>query len=424
MQRNQSLKNRMAEAGFTQEELAEAVNTQLRSWGHEGTVSDRTVRHWLAGKTVWPHRRQRQALEVVFGCAAEELGFTPPAGGDGTAPSSEQEDPVRRRHFLTATTGTTAAAVPLIAAAPPPSVGTSDVIRLRKGLDKITALDQRKGGHESLERRALAAAGQALGMQERAASQRIRQRLFGVAAEYTAAAGWSAIDAHHPEHAQRYLDRGLYLARLAKDSVTELKVWNSYAFLARQRRNYPQAVAAAQAAQATTAARRDPLLASLAHARTAIGHAYLSDRQAALRSLGYAWEALDKASPDEPRPSWTVFYGPGELHGLTAIVHDRLGDPAKSEAAAHKDLAATPAWFRRNRALATVQLAMAQLHQHEVERACATAETAFELMEGDPLPGRMRSRLGDFHRDLLTIAPDSATAREWADRYRTEWTRA
>ncbi|MGK5449282.1 helix-turn-helix transcriptional regulator [Streptomyces radiopugnans] len=128
----------MLEAGLTQEELAEAVNFRLRADGYAGTVSDRTVRNWLAGKTVWPHARQRQALEAVFGCAVEELGFTPPAGRCGTAPSLKQEEPVRRRHFLTATTGATAAAVPLVAAARPSSVGTSDVIRLREGLESLT----------------------------------------------------------------------------------------------------------------------------------------------------------------------------------------------------------------------------------------------------------------------------------------------
>ncbi|MCI0385996.1 helix-turn-helix transcriptional regulator [Streptomyces sp. CNQ085] len=424
MQRNQDLRSRMLEAGLTQEELAEAVNLRLRADGHEGTVSDRTVRNWLAGKTVWPHARQRQALEAVFGRAVEELGFTPPAGRQDTALPPPQEDPVRRRHFLTATTGTTAAAVPLVAASRPSSVGTSDVIRLREGLEALTTLDQSRGGHDGLERTALSSAGQALRLQERAASQRIRQRLFGVAADYTAAAAWSAIDARHPEHAQRYLDRALYLSRMSKNHTAELRVWNSYAMLARESRNYTQAVDAAQAAQTTTAARRDPFLASLAHARTATGHAYLGDRQAALRSLGYAEEALSKADPGAPRPSWTVFYGPGELHGLTSIVHHQLGDPAKAEAAAHRDLAATPARFRRNRALATVWLALAQLHQHDVEQACATAETVFDLMEDDPLPGRMRSLLGDFHRDLITIAPDSAAAREWGDRHRNEWTLA
>lgn len=331
---------------------------------------------------------------------------------------------MRRRHFLTATTGTTAGAVPLVAAARPSSVGTSDVIRLREGLEALTTLDQSRGGHESLERAALSGAAQALRMQERAASQRVRQRLFGVAADYTAAAAWSAIDAHRSDHAHQHLDRALYLARMARDSVTELSVWNAHALLARQRRNYTQAVTAAYAAQATTAARRDPLFASLAHARTAVSHSYLGDRQAALRSLGHAEEALAKADLRAPRPSWVAFYGPAELSALTAVVHDRIGDPAKAEAASHIALSTIPSRFRRNRAMATLRLAMAQLHQRDIEQACATTETAFQLMEGTPLPGRMRSRLGDFHRDLITIAPDSAAAREWADRHRTEWTLA
>ncbi|MFF2573534.1 hypothetical protein ACIRQF_07350 [Streptomyces sp. NPDC101191] len=44
-------------------------------------------------------------------------------------------------------------------------------------------------------------------------------------------------------------------------------------------------------------------------------------------------------------------------------------------------------------------------------------------MRGAPLPGRMRSLLGDFHRDLITLAPGSPTALDWADRYRAEWSR-
>ncbi|MEU4385035.1 helix-turn-helix transcriptional regulator [Promicromonospora sp. NPDC023805] len=73
---NQILKTRMAESGFTQAELAEAVNADLRAAGYEGTVSDRTVRNWLTGKTRWPHHRQRAALEALFNCPVTELGFT------------------------------------------------------------------------------------------------------------------------------------------------------------------------------------------------------------------------------------------------------------------------------------------------------------------------------------------------------------
>jgi hypothetical protein len=331
---------------------------------------------------------------------------------------------VRRRDFLTATTGTTAGVVTPSLAGRPNRVGTSDVIRLRSGLDALTALDASRGGHEALERAALAGAAEALGLQQRAASQRVRQRLYGVAAEYTAAAAWSAVDARQSERARNHLNRALYLAGLGGSAEAELRVWNSHAMLARQGQHFNEAVHAAQAAQATRAARRDPLFASLAHARTSLGHAETGDRQAALRSLGHAEEALAKASTDIPRPSWVAFYGPSELLAITAYVRDDIGDAAGAEAASHRALAAIPQQFRRNRALAMLQLATAQLHQRDVEQACATADQVFALMAGDPLPGRMRSYLGDFHRDLITLAPGSVIAREWEDRYRPYWKQA
>jgi hypothetical protein len=417
---NRHLADTLSEAGLTQAELAETVNDYLRSIGREGTVSDRTVRHWLTGKTRWPHPRQREALEAVFGCTAEELGFTPPASRRSP---TRTEDPVHRRNFLTAASGTTAAVVPLVAARPY-AVGTTDVIRLRSGLDALTALDASRGGHEALEQSALAGATEALDLQKRAASQRIRQRLFSVAANYTASAAWSAVDARQSDRALGHLNRALYLAGMAKDPVAELRVWNSHAMLALHRGEFSQAVDAGQAAQATAVTRRDPLFASLAHARTAIGHSSAGDRRGALRSLGHAEEALAKASLEEPRPSWVAFYGPAELLAITAIVRDEIGDAVGAEAASHRALAAIPQQYRRNRALATLQLALTQLHQRDVNQGCATAEKVFVLMHGNTLPGRMRSYLGDFYRDLTTLAPDSSTAREWKDRYRSEWSQA
>ncbi|MFE2844687.1 hypothetical protein ACFXKS_14155 [Streptomyces scopuliridis] len=50
MEGNESLSGAMHERGYTQAELADAVNARLMSLGYEGTVSDRTVRNWLTGK--------------------------------------------------------------------------------------------------------------------------------------------------------------------------------------------------------------------------------------------------------------------------------------------------------------------------------------------------------------------------------------
>lgn len=128
---------------------------------------------------------------------------------------------------------------------------------------------------------------------------------------------------------------------------------------------------------------------------------------------------MARADATAPRPTWIAFYGPAELHSITAIVRDVVGDPAEAEAEAHRALAVLPANYRRNRAYITARLALAQLHQGEAEQACATT-AEFQIMTGDPLPGRMRQLLGDFQRDLLTHAPRQV-AHEWADRYRSEW---
>ena len=84
MEGNTSLINAMCELALKQAELAEAVNDFLRARGDEGTVSDRTVRNWLTGKTRWSHPRQRDTLEGVLEAVtalAERLADTPtPAG--------------------------------------------------------------------------------------------------------------------------------------------------------------------------------------------------------------------------------------------------------------------------------------------------------------------------------------------------------
>ncbi|MFF4717588.1 hypothetical protein ACFY2V_40285 [Streptomyces eurythermus] len=424
MEGNSRLQAHMVEHAFTQGVLADRVNEELKAAGHKGTVGDRTVRNWVTGKTRWPHQRQRDALTAVFGCTPACLGFYPP----GTpAPPHEDLSAMLRRRFCTAATSAVAAtALPSAGTRPstrPTSVGTSDVLRLRDGLDRLTALDQRHGGHAALERAALAGAAEAVGLQDRSASQTIRQRLFGVAADYTTTAAWSCIDARQLDRARSHVNEALRLAGLSQDAVSLMRVWNSTAILAHQLGHYAEGVAAAQAAQSCAITRRDPLFGSLAHARAAVGHAHRGDRQAAIRSIGYAEEALARAEA-RPRPSWIAFYGPAELHALTGVVRSRLGQSAEAEAASHRALSALPAAYRRNRAMTIVDLAIAQLHQGDADHACTTTEEAFTLMSGSPLPGRLRVLLGDFYRDLLTLAPSTTVAREWADRYRSEWSPA
>jgi hypothetical protein len=404
----------MAEMGFTQVELAESLNAWLREHGEEGTISDRLVRYWVAGKTRRPWKRTRLALEAVFGCSLEELGFVPPAQA---SPTRTAEQPVNRRSFLSATTAT--ATSPLMGAAPP-SVGFSELEHVRRKLDALNALDQEQGGHDQLERAALNAAAEALSLQQGTATQAMRRRLFSLAADLTATAAWTALDARNFARARQHLDSALVMAGMAQDSVTELRVWKTLAMLGFSTHRYTESLAAAQAAQRTGVVRHDPMYAALGHTQAAVGHAALGDRQATLRSIGYAEEALSKAS-NVRRPTWVSFFGPGELYSVVASTQQDLSRPADAEAASYRALAALPDRFRRNRASVTARLAISLVHQGEIEQGCARAEEVFQIMDGHPLPGRLRSLIGDFHRDLLTKAPDARATVEWTDRYRPEW---
>ncbi|MFJ1756488.1 XRE family transcriptional regulator [Kitasatospora sp. NPDC088134] len=421
---NETLRQKLVDLGLTYAELAQQVNEQIRvRTGRYGTCTERRVKAWVSGGTRWPHKPQRDALEKVFGCSAEKLGFVPrsTAGADSDPPSLLEPSPVDRRTLLASGPAVlAAAALPRTART---RLGTSDVQRLRAGLETLTALDDHQGGHDALERAALAGAQQALSTLEGAtASERTRDRVLAVAADYYSVAGWSAIDGHRLPRAQGHLDTAMRLSGLAADPVAQFRVWNGVALLARHRGAHRDAVAAARAARSTGIARRDPAYMSLAHARGAVGHAHHGDRQAALRAIGLAADALDRAQ-DLPRPSWMAFYGEAELHALTSTVLDRVGSPADAERSSHRALALLGGQFRRNRAHALIRLALAQLHQGEAELATATAADMLDLMRGNPLPGRLRSLLGEFHRHLLTLSPDGTAAQEWADRYRAEWSR-
>ncbi|MFE7751386.1 XRE family transcriptional regulator [Streptomyces sp. NPDC057428] len=326
-----------------------------------------------------------------------------------------------RRDFIASTTGAAAAAVPV--GKQRWSVGMTDVARAAAGMNQLVEADDRQGGHTTLAAAALDGRAEVLALQQRNAGERVRRALYALAAEYTTIAAWSCIDLRDLDTARKYLHESATFAGLSQDAATGMRVWVNMAMLAYQRKDWPEQLAAAQAANACQAARTDPLFRSMGRVRLALAHSSLGDPRSAQRALGAAQDALQKAA-EEDRPRWTAFYGPAELNHLAAIILNHNGESADAEAMAHRALARIPAEFQRNRALATCQLATAQLRQGDPEQATATAATVFTVMEGAPLPGRMRTLIGDFHRELLRLAPSTMYARDWADRMRTEWSRA
>lgn len=412
---NTVLRDRMAQLGLTQEQLAERLNDALREiTGRPGDTSARAVRNLLNGSSRRPIGRTCAALERVFGCSVEDLGLT--------APRSMPRAPRRSFMISTARTAVAATSVVVPVARQRRAVGMTDVARATAGMDALVEADDRQGGNARLAEQALEGRARVLELQTRNASDRVRRSLYAVAAEYTTIAAWSCIDGRNLDRAQTYLHESTTFAGLSQDPATTMRVWVNLAMLAYQRKDWPGQLAAAQVASACPAARRDPFFRSLGRVRVGLAHAALGDPRAARRALGAAQDSLHKAA-DEARPRWTAFYGTAELNHLAAIIFNLNEASHDAEAMAHRALARMPDDFQRNRALATCQLALAQLRQGEPEQATATATAVFATMNGAPLPGRMRTLIGDFHRELFRLAPSTAYARDWADRMRDEWSR-
>ncbi|MEV4438077.1 XRE family transcriptional regulator [Streptomyces sp. NPDC049577] len=403
--RNTQFVDWMTDQGFTAAELARLLNDAIGEiTGRQGTLIEGTIRRWRSGDNRWPREVQRRALAQLSGRSPASLGFIDPS-------TRRQEADVDRRAFLGSSTGAVAA----IALPSGRRIGSADVRAAEARLDALSELDDQRGGHADLRNAALATADRILArQQEGTASDNVRRRLYAVAADCTAMAAWSCIDDRDHDRAQAHLDRAMTLGGLAQDSSIQFHIWCFMATLANQRGQYTQSLAAAQAARATSAARRDPLLASLAHARAGLAHARMHEHTAARRNLSYAEKAFAKA-PMEPRTAWSDFYTRGELHGLTGLALAQADDHEQAEYHLYQCLAALRPDQHRNRAHYTAQVALVQLAQGDARQACATADAAATMPTSDN--GRTLHLLRRFAGTLRTVAPGSRTARDWADRH-------
>ncbi|MFI7340155.1 XRE family transcriptional regulator [Streptomyces sp. NPDC050085] len=417
---NALLAARMKDAGLGQQELAEKLNERIGHFtGRLGTLADRHIRNYLTGRTRWPQARQRRALEEEFGCPVEELGFSRPPRRAPSVRPGHPEDSVRRRTFGGSAIGLVAAA----ALPPAPSrnvlrVGMNDANRLEHAFAQLIVSDNEHGPALDIQTRALAFAHHTKELQQvGSASQRVRARLYYLAAAFTGTAVWAAIDARQPQRAQQYLDRAMTLASLSGSEEIRLRLLGHATLLATQQGDPHDAVAAAQAGRSSSMCRRDPLFRSLASARLAAALASKPDQRGAERALEGARNALGKADPHAQRPAWIGFYDRAELDGLSALTMSKLGQHEQAEAYFHRALAQLRAEYRRNHTYYSAQLALSQVRQGDIEHACATAVSVLPSAGGDSLTGRSGRLLDQFSTALAAFAPDSRHATDWADQY-------
>ncbi|MFF6970001.1 MULTISPECIES: hypothetical protein [Streptomyces] len=326
---------------------------------------------------------------------------------------------MKRRHFTVAGAAVLGAtALPNVAtAAPLPRIGMDQVDDLEKAFDRLITDDDTSGSTARLEAEALAFSKQALALQHSGGMlpERVRSRLYYLAAAFTGFAVWAAVDRCRPEPARRHVERALTFARLSGSAEVELRIWSHLSILAGQGGNDNEAMAAAQMARSSPACRRDPLLASLTSARLASVHAGAGNGRAGRRALDGAHAAFHRADRAAHRESWMAFYDAAELHGLSALTLTKLGEHEEAEAHLHQTLGLLRPEYRRNRSYYTAHLALTQLRQGDAETACGTALRV--LPDRTAVTGRTHQALRKFDHGLARVAPGARFATDWTDRF-------
>lgn len=396
-------------------ELTSLVNAEIgKLTGRQGTVNDRHVFKLLRGEHRSPNTLLRTALERVTGLPAAALGFVP-RGSKNSGPSpAPEDDPLYRRTFLAAATAAGAALT--APSATQRRLGSADVDRMNAKLAALVSMDNKYGGTRELQQHAVALAAETVALQNsHTASARIRSELYGVAAAFTATAMWAAIDGRRLGEAEPYLNQAVTLASLADNRHVLFRVWGHAGIMYRHLGRPADAVAAGEAARATTITRSDPMYASLALARLATFHADTSDHRSALRAIDLAQAGFDRADPAKHRPPWMGFFDQAELDSLATFTCLRLGKWAEAERHAHRCLAGLRPDLERNRALTYANLALAQLGQGDIEPAVATAQKVPSGVAGH---GRVHMLLSTFTTRLTAMAPRSAAATVWLEHRR------
>lgn len=433
--RNAPLAARIAELGLTEKELSYLLNDAVeQETGKRGKATDRYVRLLLDGTIRWPWPVNRRALEQVLGQSILELGFVPRGrssvvaprrctgpGGDNAGPApgaATREATMERREVLGIAAGATISiAVPALPEQG--RIGMTDVARLRAPLAELVDIDQRLGG--------VAMAPVCLRQAERVldairrfdTSDRVERALYGLAGEYLAAAGWACVDALELDEAASHLDRALHAAHTAQDPMLQAKVTNISVMRCREAGDHAYAHVMSKSGTVSAAARTNPRVSALFHARVALGHAYRGELGMAQRALGRAEDALARVTPDTPTPPWLRFFNQAELAAIAARTYQALG--RYQQAARQGELATSqvPPGYVRNRTLYMLGLADSLLSGREVEQAAARAGEGLGLagqLRDGVHRGRVASRLRRL-RARFAQWPDVPEARAWVDVY-------
>jgi hypothetical protein len=382
-------------AGWSKGELARLVNRQAAALGHPQLATDTSrVRRWIDGGET-PRDPVPEVLASLFTerlgrvVTTEDLGLRRP-GEAGTRRSVDGLPwaPQRTAAVLTEFTGmdlmlnrrgmvgASAALVagsalsdamhdwiratpapenaipthdPLFAADPAgfdryeaAPVGSEEIEALERSVEIFRAWDATRGG--GLQRKAVVGQlNEVGGMLAYRHATPVQRRLWGVAANLAALAGWMSHDVGMEATAQQYF---VIAAHAAREGGDRPRAGEALSRAARQMVHLGrpgEALDLMRLAHAGADERALPRTRAMLCTIEAWAQASMGRGQATRRTLGRAEDLFVSDRNDEPPPTWMQMFDEADLHGMEALAYRTLAE--------HDPAAARPAEYHAKRAL-------------------------------------------------------------------------
>lgn len=386
---NYVLRRLLAETGWTEQQLASAVNATGAETGLTLRYDRSAVSHWLAGRRPWG-----PVPALLAETLSRRLGRPVTVAEAGLAVPRDTgqhgEDAVEVIIALAAVSGgqrrvLTDSAYSLAALAVPAWSQLPDPVRPRPaGLDRLvparvdaaeqmmslfTEADANSGGGRA--RAALAAylAYDVAPCLTAAASRALRARMLAVATQLTYLCAFMCFDDDQHALAQRYYRAALDLAARNGDQAAYAIGLRALSVQAHELGHHRPALTLAEVAASTGRRQFPPGRQAFFLGQVAVAAAADGDRRGAIDALGAAERLLSKASS----ASFVMgSYHPAALAHQQAAVCDLLGDRRGAIEAMSASVRHRPAGERRSRAITTARLAELQLAHGHLDEAVAS----------------------------------------------------
>jgi transcriptional regulator with XRE-family HTH domain len=394
---NTALRRLLAETGWTEEQLARAVNRAGAEAGFALRYDRSAVSHWLAGRRPWTPVRAlvAETLSRVLHrtVTLADIGLDP---GEGRLTCLEDPDPLTVLTRLAEASGDrrqarTAGAYSVPALAIPawpqavarPRLVPPPEAQARLSAGRVVAVEQMTalfadadaafgGGHARTALASYLAHDVVPCLRVAKGSAALRRRMLGAATELTYLCGFMCFDDEQHVLAQRYYLGALDLAAENADPAAYAIGLRALSVQARALGHASPARRLAELAASIGGSHFPPgrqafFLGQLAVARAADG-----DRAGALAAMSAAERLLSHAGPDRDQGAVMGSYHPASLAHQQAAMRAELGDTAGAVVALYASVRHRPPQERRSRAIISARLAELHLAQGHLEEAVAT----------------------------------------------------